>query len=336
MTNIATLGSWLIHVMKKADGALSLEESLHVIMDSIQEYFPCQSVAVILIDDDTKSVLIKISRAISYTFAKKFLSGNPSPVAEAVVLEQQAAVFNHIDPKSEIYQQIKLEHDFTSAVLVPIARNQRGVGYVFADRATPEKFTDADVLHLQVIAHLIGSQMEKFDLIRHARSASSVDDACGALQYKAFIPAFATERERALAHHYGLTLAIFSVGAFRNMVATFGIDAAHKLLADVVCVIRETCSDMDILARFSADELILCLSGLTKDEACKKLKAIQANITRQVHRPDAAPLLLPIGALWMESHADLKCSIQDVLSALGRNTIHAKTKNSGEISMGSL
>ena len=67
-----TLGGWLVHVMREADGALSLEEALHVIMDSMKEYFPCQSVAVILIDDDTKELRIKISRQISYTFVKKF------------------------------------------------------------------------------------------------------------------------------------------------------------------------------------------------------------------------------------------------------------------------
>ena len=57
-----TLGGWLVHVMREADGALSLEESLHVIMDSMKEFFPCQSVAVILIDEDTKELRIKISR----------------------------------------------------------------------------------------------------------------------------------------------------------------------------------------------------------------------------------------------------------------------------------
>ena len=35
-----TLGGWLVHVMSRSDGALSLEEALHVIMDSMKDYFP--------------------------------------------------------------------------------------------------------------------------------------------------------------------------------------------------------------------------------------------------------------------------------------------------------
>ena len=38
-----TLGGWLVHVMRKSDAALSLEEALHVIMDSMKEYFPCRA-----------------------------------------------------------------------------------------------------------------------------------------------------------------------------------------------------------------------------------------------------------------------------------------------------
>ena len=81
-----TLGGWLVHVMREADGALSLEEALHAIMDSVKQYYPCQSVAVILIDDDTKELRIKISRQISYTFVKKFHRDGPTPTAERVVL----------------------------------------------------------------------------------------------------------------------------------------------------------------------------------------------------------------------------------------------------------
>ena len=84
----STLGGWLVHVMRESDGALSLEEALHVIMDSMKDYFPSQSVAVILIDGDTKELRIKTSRQISYPFTKKFRRSGPGPTAERVVLEQ--------------------------------------------------------------------------------------------------------------------------------------------------------------------------------------------------------------------------------------------------------
>ena len=117
-----TLGGWLVHVMGKADGALSLEEALHVIMDSMKDYFPSQSVAVILIDQNTKELRIKISRQISYTFVKQYHKDGPSPTAEQVVLEQRPMLLNDLDHESEVYQNLKLEHDFVSGVIAPWSR----------------------------------------------------------------------------------------------------------------------------------------------------------------------------------------------------------------------
>ena len=188
----STLGGWLVHVMRKAGGALSLEEALHVIMDSMKDYFPSQSVAVILIDPDTKELRIKISRQISYTFVKQYHKDGPSPIAEQVVLEQRPMLLNDVDHQSDMYKSLKLEHDFVSGVIAPIIRNQRGVGYIFCDRADETPFSDSDLLHLQVIGLLLGSMMEKFDLIQTSKKLSQVDDATDTLQYKAFVPAFAT------------------------------------------------------------------------------------------------------------------------------------------------
>jgi len=331
-----TLGGWLVHVMREADGAFSLEEALHVIMDSMKEYFPCQSVAVILIDEDTKELRIKISRQISYTFVKKFRKEGPGPTAERVVLEQQPLLLNDVDPDSDLYAQIKLEHDFSSAVLAPVVKNQRGVGYMFCDRSNGERFDDSDMLHLQVIGYLIGSMIEKFELIRASKKLSQIDDASGALQYKAFVPAMATELERARAHDYGLVLALISVDAFRKYIETHGIDEAHALLAEVVAVTKEEIRDMDILARFGADEFVLCLSGLTADEGRPKLEQIQASVSQKAVGHGDFEIALTIGALILTGDRDMKQRLQDILAALGKKLVEAKGSGTGDMAIGAL
>ena len=329
-----TLGGWLVHVMREADGALSLEEALHVIMNSMKDYFPCQSVALILIDEDTKALRIKMSRQISYTFSKKFHRDSPSATAERVVLEQQPMLLNNVEASSDVYQQLKLEHDFSSAVLAPVVTNQRGIGYLFCDRANGDDFSSSDLLHLQVIGLLIGHLIEKFELIRQSKKLSQIDDASQALQYKAFIPAMATEIERARTHGYPLSLALFSVDAFRKYIETHGIDQAHALLAEVVQLIRANIRDMDTLARFGADEFILCLSGLTEEEAREKLSVIRDSVTEQAVGQGDATIQLTIGALWMSSPTHMKRRLQDILAALGKNLVDAKSQGSGQMVAG--
>lgn len=319
-----SLGGWLVHVMGRADGALSLEEALHVIMDSMKDYFPSQSVAVILIDQDTKELRIKISRQISYTFVKQYHKDGPSPTAEQVVLEQRPMLLNDLDPESEVYQNLKLEHDFASGVIAPVVKNQRGVGYIFCDRADEDVFTNSDLLHLQVIGLLVGSMMEKFELIQAGKKLSQLDDSTNTLQYKAFVPAFTTELERAITHEYAVGLGLISVEAFRKYIETYGIDEAHALLEEVAGIIKESTSDMDILARFGADEFIICLSGLSEEDAKTKLESIQNAVSEQAMGQGDSTIQVSIGALSLAAKRDMKKPLQDILGALGKNLVVAK------------
>ncbi len=329
-----TLGGWLVHVMRKADGALSLEESLHVLMDSTKEFFPCHSIAVILIDEDTKALRIKISRQISYTFAKQFRRDAPGPAAERVVLEQKPVRLAGLPADTPLYREVRLEHDFTSALLAPIIKNQRGVGYVFCDRAEAPPFDDADMLHLQVIGYLIGQVMEKFELIAQSRKLSSIDDATQALQYKAFVPLLATELERARAHAYPVTLALLAVDAFRRYIDCHGIDAAHAMLADVVRTIKPRISDLDLQGRFGADELILCLSNTDGAAAKTKLRALQEAVFEAPIGHADAPVRLTVGMLTLPDTRALRLPLQDILGELGRRLADAKTAGIGTLEAG--
>ncbi len=323
-----TLGGWLVHVMREADGSLSFEESLHVIMDSMKDYFPSQSVAVILIDDDTSELRIKISRQISYTYVKKFHRAGPSPTAERVVLEQHPMLLNNLSPEDPMYKDLKLEHEFTSAVMAPIVTNKRGVGYIFCDRANGELFTDPDLLHLQVLGYLIGNLLEKFELISTSKKLSQIDDATKALQYKAFVPSFATELERARTHDYQIGLALISVDAFRKYLDTYGIDEAHSLLEEVVTVTNGQIRDMDFLARFSADQFILCLSGVTAEEMDDRISEITSSILEKVIGKGDISVSVVIGSLHLGTEAELKDKVQNIISSLGKKLVEAKAKSS--------
>jgi diguanylate cyclase (GGDEF)-like protein len=326
-----TLGGWLVYLMKQSDGALSLEEALHAIVDSVKEYFPCQTIAVMTMAEDTKELRINISRNISYTFVKQFHHRGPGPLAERAILQQEPLLFNDVKPGSEDYEQLKLEHEFSAAVLAPIVRDQRGIGYIFCDRADNERFTASDMLHLQVIGYLIGSLMEKFDLRRERKSLSPNDDATGALQYRTFVPALATELERARTYGYPVSLALLHVPPFRRYVGAHGIAAAHGLLAEVVRVIRKHTRDMDLLARFSADEIVLALSGEGAELALPRLLAIRSDIATTVVGQGDVQVQPVIGATCLSAAADLRRPIQDILAALGRSLVDAKALPNGSL-----
>ncbi|MBM4148973.1 MAG: GGDEF domain-containing protein [Lentisphaerae bacterium] len=329
-----TLGGWLVHVLKESDSAMSFEEALHVIMDSLKDYFPCRSLAVIMIDDDTKELRIKISRHVSYTFVKQFQGRAPGPAAERVVLQQQPALYADLKPGSPEYREIKMEHDFQSAVLAPIVRNRRGVGYIFSDRSNGEPFTESDMLHLQVIGLLVGGLMEKFDLMKERRALSVIDDATGVLQYKSFVPAFGRELARAREHDYELGVILVAVAAFRSYVETHGIDKAHALLAETAAVLKEQLGETDLLARFGADEFVICLSGSGIDDTRAKTVRMATDVADHVIGQGGAEIRVAIGATVLSGERDLKMNAQDILAAAGHRLVEAKAAPDGGPAVG--
>jgi GGDEF domain-containing protein len=106
------------------------------------------------------------------------------------------------------------------------------------------------------------------------------------------------------------------------------------LLAGIVAAARDQIRDMDVLGRFAADELVLCFSGLTLEEAQSKIENIRTAVARRVLGKPDIPVELTIGILSLTSNADLKRRIQDIFAGLGRKLIAAKAKGTGHVVAG--
>jgi diguanylate cyclase (GGDEF)-like protein len=318
-----TLGGWMVYVLREADGALSMEEALHSILDSMKVYFPAQSVAVILFDDDTNEAHIKISRQISYSYVKEFHHKTPGPQIERLMLSQEPLLLHERPGRDEEYAELKMEHDFTSAVLAPVITNHRSIGYIFCDRNGPPSFTESDLLHLQVVGFLIGSLMVKFELLQERRQLSQTDDATNALKYAVFVAALDTELKRSVSHAYAVTLALIQLPTFKNFLDMHGIDRAHAALAELVRIIGRHTRTTDLLARYSADRLILCLSGLTEAEALQMLTAIRDEARSEVGAGSGIEVEALIGAIFLESEIQKKQPLQTLIGSLGKSLVEA-------------
>ena len=55
----------LIEIAQELGGTLTAEEALHVIIEHMKVFFPHQSLAVLLLDENTGTLNIKTSRQIS-------------------------------------------------------------------------------------------------------------------------------------------------------------------------------------------------------------------------------------------------------------------------------
>jgi len=316
----------LIEIAQELGGTLTAEEALHVIIEHMKVFFPHQSLAVLILDENTGTLNIKTSREISYSFVKHFKRSVGGGIIPSVLLKHERVVINDMRPDDPEYARLKLEHDFKHLCLAPIIQNHRAIGYLHCDRTEGLPFTEEDARRMLIIAYLIGQQMQKFELLLLTRHLELIDEASKALKYQAFVDQFRLEMMRAKTYHTPLSLIFLHLDDYVNFVETSGIEAGHALLEEVHNLIKSGIRSIDITGRFSANEFIVCLGGMSRAEAETILEHIRNEIQQRAARASGHPVNVSGVAMTFERPEDFDLPLEKIIAALGSGLIAARTK----------
>lgn len=316
----------LIGIAQELGGTLTVEEALHVIIEHMKAFFPHQSLAVLILDENTGTLNIKTSRAISYSFVKHFKRSIGGGITPRVLLEHERVFVNDMQSNDPEYAHLKLEFDFKHVCLAPIIQNQRAIGYLHCDRTEGPPFTEEDARRMLIIAYLIGQQMQKFELLFLTRHLALIDEASKALKYQAFVEQFLREMMRAKTYHTPLGLIFLNLDDYVAFVATSGIEAGHALLEEVHHLIKGCIRSIDIIGRFSANEFIVCLGGMNRSEAETTLEHIRNEIQQRAALSSGHPVNVSGVAMTFERPEDYDLPLEKILAALGSGLITARTK----------
>lgn len=316
----------LIEIAQELGGTLTVEEALHVIIEHMKVFFPHQSLAVLIRDENTGALNIKTSREISYSFVKHFKRSVGGGIVPRVLLKHERVLINDLKSTDPEYAHLKLELDFKHICLVPIIQNQRAVGYLHCDRIEGPPFTEEDARRMLIIAYLIGQQMQKFELLFLTRHLALIDEASKALKYQAFVDQFRREMMRAKTYHTPLSLIFLHLDDYVAFVSTSGIDAGHALLEEAHHLIKECIRSIDIVGRFSANEFIVCLGGMNREEAKTNLEHIRNEIQQRAARASGHPVNVSGVAMTFERPEDFDLPLEKILAALGNGLLAVRTK----------
>ncbi len=324
----------LIKIVQGLGGALTAEEALHVIIEEMKTFFPHQSLAVLIRNENTGILDIKTSREISYSFVKRFSRKIASMTVPRVLLKHERIIINDMARSDPEYAQLKLEFDFKHLCLVPIIQNQRAIGYLHCDRAEGDPFTDEDARRMQIIAYLVGHQMQRFELLMLTRHLGMIDEASKALKYKAFVDEFLREMVRAKTYSTPLGLIFLSLDDYIAIVETAGIEAGHALLEEVQRLIKGSIRAIDIVGRFSANEFIVCLGGMNRAETQATLEHIRNEIQQHAHGACGHQVNVTGISMTFECPEECDMPLEKILTALGSGLIAARIK--GKHQLGSI
>lgn len=322
---------WLINISRELGGAVTVEEALHIILENIKDHCPHQTLAALVVDENTNNLTIRNSRNLSYSYVKQFSRLARGNVIDRLLLKHDCVFFNNLNRAEPDYAELKLEHDFNHVCLVPIVQNQRAVGYLHCDRVEGPLFTEDDAGELLVIGYLIGQQIAKHELLFLTRHLARIDEASKALKYHAFLEQYLREAARAKTYGSPMTLMLFCVDNYTQYVTTCGIAAGHALLEEIYRLIHGCVRDIDIVGRFAADEFIVCLGGMNAGEAKKTIGNIHATVQRQTALASRCPILVSGVSMTFERKEDLNLSLEQIFAKLGCGLITARKRGHNQI-----
>jgi|GEM_PF-973067 len=322
---------WLINISRELGGAVTIEEALHIILENIKNHCPHQTLAALVVDENTNNLTIRNSRNLSYSYVKHFSRLARGNVIDNLLMKHEYVFYNNLNVSDPAYAELKLENDFKHICLVPIIQNQRAVGYLHCDRIGDPLFTEDEANELMVIGYLIGQQIAKHELLFLTRHLARIDEASKALKYHAFLEQYHREAARAKTYGSPLTLMIFSVDNYTQYVTTCGIAAGHALLEEIFHLIHSSVREIDIVGRFAADEFIVCLGGMNSAEAGKAMENIRNVVQKQTALFSGCPILISGASMTFERKEDLNLSLEQIFAKLGSGLILARKQGHNQV-----
>lgn len=325
------LAKWLINVFRELNCCLTVEEAKHVLIDATKNLMPYQTIAIMIINEDTEDLTIKTSRNLSYSFVKAFNRRATGQVLPRVILRHDKVVWNLLDPASEEYDEIKLEQDFSSVCLVPIVQEHRAIGYLHCDRAEGGEFSDDDAATLQIIAGIISLIIEKYQWMLLSRHLSRVDEVSNALKYNAFVDEFKRELPRSQSENTPLSLLMLDIDGYTGFIEKNGISSGHKLLAEIHRLIRSCLREHDLVGRFAADEFIVCMSGAERSECEAALESIRRTIEERAGEEwDCTVTISGVGTT-LSGPMECEAIFEKILTTLGGGMINLRVQGPNHV-----
>lgn len=241
-----------------ADAAYA-EEGLHAVVQAACDLFGAQTVALVLLDEGAETSHIKLARGLSAGFISAFSRSLSSGLMAEVVHGGHALRISEADPEDEVYGEVKLEHDFGSALAVQLTINRQPLGCLYVDHRDRGRFGEEDLQLLRCLGHLAALALERASLRDAVARLAAEDHLTGLATYSYLHRRLAIEIERALRYDESVGVLLMEILNLAYVEDVYGRDGAHELLRHLARIVQENTRGVDFSAHFRANTFMTCL-----------------------------------------------------------------------------
>lgn len=318
----------LIETAETINSQTYLQQGLRAIIDLARKLFSCRTIAVVLTDPESEYLKVKTSRGLSKTFVDNYARPVGTGVIGDTIWAGKPILMEYAQPSDPAYEDLKLEHDFSSAICAPITAQFRPLGYLFCDSERPGAFDSSSLTFLKLLANLAGLAVDKDRLYTINKKLCRVDERTLILQFEAFHEELEKELRRELRYREPLSLLLLDINNFKQWKNLYGTESARRLFEEVVYIVRSCVRGMDIIGRYGVDEVIVCCPRADKEGALHLAERICEFVGSHAFEHDEPVTSVSIGVVTMSEE---RRAPKSLLEAVGNALLKAQRTEGQDI-----
>jgi diguanylate cyclase (GGDEF)-like protein len=325
-------------VAEKVANASHAQEGLAGVIQAANDIFRAQTTAILMLSEGTGHLQVRVSRGLSDSFVMHFRRAVGSGILAEVVLGGMALLLSNAPANRAERDELRLENDFGSAMVVPITINDKSVGCLYVDHRQPGLFSREDMLVCRTLSFLAALALEKVDLHEKVSRLAIDDPVTGLFAYSHFLNRLTYEVARAVRYDEGLAVLVLEVRNLTEIEQSHGRAAAEEVLGILGAELKEHIRGVDFAAAFGPDQLIVALVhadeeglAIVAERICDIARKVEiASSTRKPSGSVEVDLVIyAAGAVAPEHGKDSAGLIKSVQDAL----VLAKARGAGQLVM---
>lgn len=253
----------LYRISQLASGQDDLDTTLAAILSVTEELVPDGHVAVLLLDEASRSLAVRASRGYSEGVqllripVGRGLTGRCAETGEVEIAGDVSAVADYIEGVRGARSEIAL----------PLKVEGRVIGVLNAESETPAAYTEDHVQPLQVVAQQAAVVIRAAQLNEEMRRLAVTDPLTGLHNRRFFVEKLDDHVRRAQRYGDELALLLIDCDRLKHINDVHGHLSGDRALQAVADVMKITLRESDVLARLGGDEFAALLVEADRDRA---------------------------------------------------------------------
>ena len=306
----------LYRISQLASGQDDLDTTLTAILSVTEELVPEGHVAVLLLDEATRSLSVRASRG--YSEGVELLRiplglGVTGRCAETG--EVQLA-----DNVSELEDYIEGVRGAQSEIALPLKVDGRVIGVLNAETPTPNAYTEDHVRPLTVVAQQAAVVIRAAQLNDEMRRLAVTDPLTGLYNRRFFVEKLEEHLHRARRYGEPLALLFLDCDHLKSINDEYGHLSGDRALQALADVMKITLRESDVLARLGGDEFAALLVASDRERAIEVARRLRRTIQGlRLISDDGTDIELTVSvglALYPDDGSDVKALMREADVAL--------------------